>query len=272
MSTEVVPYESPDFGSIRTIDEDGDIYFVASDVAKVLGQREAERMTRYLFDDEKAIRRVQTPGGEQEVTVITEPGFYHALNNRRTNSMADADARARVEAFQRWVTHEVLPSIRKTGAYANPQFAPTPEERFALALKDADVVIANMRARMESMAAENEEMRPKAELADAMLGSEDTILVRELANLITQAGFPMRQKDLFERLRDEGFLIRANTRDRNQPTRYSIDHGLMEVREGTFQKYGRTCISRTPRITPKGQAYFLNRYACARTLAVDADG
>lgn len=263
MSTEIGIYESPGFGSIRTVVIEGKTWFVAVDIARNLAYRTAAELTRLLPDDEKGYSTLSTPGGEQKVSVLSEAGVYRACVTRTTAYIKDTATRERVEAFQRWVLHEVLPKLRESGFYLNAAPSQLDDASFEQLMSYA---LAAANARVVRLQAENEAMRPKVELADAMLGSKDTILVRELAQLLTQAGYSIGANQLFERLRNEGYLIKAKAHDENQPTRKAIRLGLFEVRECPVVIGGVTCIKRTPRVTPKGQAYFLERYAGARAL------
>lgn len=166
MTSDIRVFKNNGFGSIRVFEENGEVWFVASDVAKALGYREAEKMTRYLSKDERGTRKAgssQVDGVVRRVTTINEPGFYHALNMRRTACMKDPEARARVEGFQRWVNHEVLPSIRRNGAYINPAGAESFEDLMARALQAADEVLARRERRIKALQAENEAMQPKGQ-------------------------------------------------------------------------------------------------------------
>ncbi|MCC5781422.1 hypothetical protein CRM73_00365 [Kocuria sp. CCUG 69068] len=118
MSTTMKRFEYISGDQLRVVTVDGEPWFVATDVATVLGHRDAATMTRSLDDDEKGTHQTRTLGGAQTVTVITEAGLYRAILQRQTGRMVEASTRAQVKAFQRWVTHDVLPQIRRTGAYA----------------------------------------------------------------------------------------------------------------------------------------------------------
>ncbi len=114
--TAITPFHYGD-EQVRTYEEDGQVWFIAIDIARILGYKDATHLTRILDHDEKGLRSVETPGGEQTLSTISEAGLFHALNS------------ARVEAarpFKRWVNHEVLPSIRRTGSYSLPGAAPAP--------------------------------------------------------------------------------------------------------------------------------------------------
>lgn len=263
MTSELTVYESGDFGSIRAFEEDGQVWFVASDVAKTLGYREAEKMTRSLEEDEKDTRTVGTPGGNQEMTVVNEPGLYHAILMRKAACVKDPYARGNVERFQRWVTHEVLPAIRRTGSYGNPLYAPTFEERMALALRDAADVLARREARIRALEESNEAMRPMAELGEAVSSSDATISMGELARLLRRNGCAWAGRNrLFARMREDGYLMGRSSGAWNQPKQRYVDQGLFEVAERTYpKKDGTSGVNFQTRVTGRGQAHFLSRYA-----------
>lgn len=254
MTSEITVYESSDFGSIRAFEEDGEVYVVADDLAKSLGYHEAKDMVRSLEADEFTRHTVPGNRGNREANVVNEAGVYHAILMRKTACVKDPVARERVESFQRWVTHEVLPSIRRNGAYVNPYGAESFDELMARALAAANEVLARREARIR-------EMRPKAALGEAVSASTDAIPVGDLARLLHQNGCEWSGRNrLYERLRDDGYLIRGGA-ERNRPLQRWVDRGLFEVQESTYRGPDGTHVSFTTRVTPKGQAHFLRRYA-----------
>lgn len=256
----IMAFENAEFGRIRAVSENGEPWFVASDVSEVLGYRTAYDMTRNLFEDEKGTQIVRTPGGNQQMAIVNEPGFYHAVMQRRSSWVKDDDARHRVEAFQRWVTHEVLPAIRKTGGYIAAKPDETPEETMARALRIADETMRRQRERIEGLAAENAELRPKALFADAVAASDGTCLVGELAKMLRQNGVDIGQNRLFAWLRDNGWLGKSGC-NRNVPTQRAMDMGLFRIKEtAVTHSDGHVTVTRTPKVTGKGQAYFVNRF------------
>lgn len=162
--------------------------------------------------------------------------------------------------FKRWVTAEVLPSIRRHGAYMTP-------ETIERALTDPDTIIRlatalkDEREKNKALASENEVNRPKALFADSVATSKSSILVGELAKLLKQNGVDIGQNRLFERLRNEGYLIRRNGTDYNMPTQKSMELGLFEIKETVVSHAdGHTSISKTPKVTGKGQLFFVNKF------------
>lgn len=254
---DIQPFSFEGF-DVRTIAEDEAGLFVASDIAKILGHRDAANLTRTLDDDEKGTREVSTLRGVQNMTVITEAGLYRAILNRELGYL-DGEQKEFVRRFQRWVTHEVLPSIRKHGAYAteatidrilaNPDFG----IKLLTDLKEE-------RAKRTEAESQVRELEPKALFADAVAASDGTCLVGELAKMLRQNGLDIGQNRLFRLLRDDGFLGKsgANT---NVPTQKAMELGLFRIKEtAVTHSDGHVTISRTPKVTGKGQRYFINRY------------
>lgn len=244
-------FENAAFGTIRTLTEDGEPWFVASDIAKALGYRMASDMNRRLDDDEKGTRSVRTPGGTQEMTVISEAGLYSAVLGSKLPE---------AKAFKRWVTHEVLPAIRRDGGYMAAKPDETPEEIMARALRIADDTMRRQKERIESLSSANAEMRPKALFADAVAASESTCLVGELAKMLRQNGVEIGQNRLFDWLRERGYLGKGGD-NRNVPTQASMDMGLFRIKEtAVTHSDGRVTINRTPKVTGKGQVYFVQKF------------
>ena len=229
---------------VRTItDEHGEPWFVAKDVCDVL-ELGTEQIRR-LDDDEKGLRKVQTPGGSQQVSIISESGLY-ALIMRSNKPQA--------KPFRKWVTAEILPTIRRTGGYIAAQPNETPEQIMAKAILIAQDTIARQQAQIE-------EYRPKALFADAVSASHTSIIVGELAKLLRQNGVEIGQNRLFAELREEGFLIRRQGTDYNMPTQRSMEMGLFEIKErAVSDQNGVVRVTKTPKVTGKGQVYFVNRY------------
>lgn len=257
----IMAFENAEFGTIRAVSEGGEPWFVAKDVATVLGYSSVGAMNRTLFDDEKGVRILHTPGGDQSISTVNEPGFYHAVMQRRSSWVKDDAARQKVESFQRWVTHEVLPAIRRDGGYMAARPDETPEETMARALRIADETMRRQRERIEGLAAENAELRPKALFADAVAASDGTCLVGELAKMLRQNGVDIGQNRLFAWLRDNGWLGKSGC-NRNVPTQKAMDMGLFRIKEtAVTHSDGHVTVTRTPKVTGKGQRYFVGKFA-----------
>lgn len=240
------------------------VEIVASDLAKQLGYRMASDMTRHLDEDEKGTRLVRTPGGEQEIATVTEAGMYRAIVTRQTGRMTDESRRTTIRAFQRWVTHEVLPMIRQRGGYLTPEAA---EE----ALTDPDFIIRlatdlkRERAARANLEAQAVADRPKVLFADAVSTSSSEILVGDLAKILRGNGIPVGANRLFTWLRNNGFLIRRDGSDWNMPTQKSMELELFRVKEtAVVHSDGHTSLSKTPKVTGKGQQYFIDGFLSGR--------
>ena len=244
---------------IRFIAED-EPTVVAADLAKILGIRDAANLARTLDDDEKGTREVSTPSGVQKMTVVTESGMYSAILKREAAYVKDPEARAKVKRFQRWVTHEVLPSIRRHGAYATDATIDSiiDDPDFGIRLLETLKTERDARRKAEQTI---EEQRPKVLFADAVSASDGTCLVGELAKMLTQAGCVTGQNRLFARLREDGYLGKSG-QNRNVPLQRWVEQGLFRIKEtAVTHADGHVTINRTTKVTGRGQTYFLRRYA-----------
>jgi len=246
MDNNITIYKNNQFGEIRTIGE----FFIAQDICKALSLDDVSKACSRLDDDEKLIRTLFVSGQNRQVLLINESGLYHLIMTSRLD---------KAKEFRRWVTSEVLPGIRKHGMYATPDAA----EQM---LNDPDMMIRILegykaeRAKRASVEMKLEEQKPKVLFADAVAGSQTSILIGDLAKLIAQKGVDIGQNRLFEWMRDNGYLMSRGT-SRNVPTQRSIELKVMEIKERTITTPdGRSFISDTPYITGKGQVYFVNKF------------
>lgn len=240
----IIPFSNDQFGTLRAMSVGGEPWFVATDVAKALGYGDATHMTRRLDDDEKGLRSVETPGGKQHVSVISEAGLYNAILGSKVPGAKE---------FKRWVTHEVLPALRRDGAYVASDGTEDDATLMARALIAA-------KRQMDAKDALIAEMRPKALFADAVAASDGTCLVGELAKMLRQNGVKVGQNRLFGWMRRDGYLGSAGSH-RNVPTQRAMEMGLFRIKETAItHSDGHVTISRTPKVTGKGQRYFLERY------------
>ena len=245
MSQEIVKqFSNEQFGELRVVqDEQGEPWFVAKDVCDALGLGRQHDSTRYLDDDEKGEGLVNTSSGVQTMVTVNEPGLYRLILKSR---------KPEAKAFQRWVTHEVLPAIRRDGGYMVARDE-TPEETMARALLIAQSTI-------ERQTAQIAELKPKALFADAVAASDGTCLIGELAKMLRQNGVDLGQNRLFEVLREQGFLGKSGS-NKNVPTQRAMEMGLFRIKETAItHSDGHVTISRTPKVTGKGQVYFLKRF------------
>ncbi|WP_288848306.1 phage antirepressor KilAC domain-containing protein [Mitsuokella jalaludinii] len=234
-------FENPEFGRVRTTVIDGEPWFVAVDVCHALDIGNPSDALNRLDDDERTLVSIEGASNGKPVNGVNEPGLYSLVLGSR---------KPEAKAFKRWITHEVIPAIRKTGGYHVPQ---SPAEQMAQGLLAAQKLLAEKDKRIE-------EMRPKEIFADAVTASKTSILVGGLAKLIKQQGIDIGQKRLFAWMRENGFLIKSGT-EKNMPTQRAMDMKLFEVKEGSFvDGNGVNRITRTTKVTGKGQVYFVNKF------------
>lgn len=244
-------FRSEEFGQLRVADNDGDPWFVAKDVCAALGLDRPSQSTRYLDADEKRVCLVNTPGGAQKMVAVSEAGLYALVLKSRKPEAHD---------FKRWVTHEVLPSIRRKGGYMVARKDETPEEVMARALLLAKEALDRKDKLIAEQGAQIDEMRPKALFADAVAASDGTCLVGELAKMLRQNGVEIGQNRLFSILREDGYLGKSGS-NRNVPTQRAMEMGLFRIKEtAVTHADGHVTINRTPKVTGKGQRYFIERY------------
>ena len=235
-------FESSEFGQVRTTVIDGEPWFVAADVCRALDLGNPTRALDRLDNDERTLISIKGASNGKPVNGVNEPGLYSLVLGSR---------KPEAKAFKRWITHEVIPAIRKTGGYHVPQ---SPEEQMAQGLLAAQKLLAEKDKRIE-------EMRPKEIFADAVSVSKTDILIGDLAKLIKQNGHDIGQKRLFAWLREKGYLIKRKGLDWNMPTQKAMEMKLFRVKETVVTHAdGHTTVSKTPKVTGKGQIYFVNKF------------
>ena len=245
-------FESKEFGSIRTVTINNKPYFVGKDVASILGYSNVrDAIANHVYEDDKGVEKLDTPGGKQNMTVINESGLYALIFGSRLES---------AKRFKHWVTSEVLPSIRKHGAYMTDttleQALTNPDFLIQLATKLKEEQEA--RKKLEEQA---ERDKPHTILGRAITTANTSILVGDLAKLAKQNGVNTGAKRMFEWMRENGYLIKRKGTDWNLPTQRSMEMGLFEIKESVHVD-GNGCnkITRTPKVTGKGQEYFINKF------------
>lgn len=240
-------FQSKEFGKVRTLVKGGEPWFVASDVCESLGLSNPTVSVNRLDADERSKFNL---GRQGEVNTVNEYGLYNLVLGSR---------KPEAKAFKRWITHEVIPTIRKHGGYLTPdkveEILTNPDAIIRLATQ-----LKEERAKREAAEKVIEEQRPKALFADAVSASKTSILIGALAKLIRQNGVDVGQKRLFEWLRKKGYLIKSGN-DKNMPTQRSMEQGLFEVKEGSYvDGDGVNRITRTTKVTGKGQLFFVNKF------------
>jgi anti-repressor protein len=240
-------FEKKEFGQLRVIGIDSEPWFAGKDVAEALGYADTNKaIAMHVESEDKLNDKTALSLGQRGGWFINESGIYSLILSSKLPT---------AKKFKRWVTYEVLPSIRKTGGYIAGQEELSDEELIAKALEVAH-------RKIEEKEKQINEMKPKALFADAVSASDRSILIGEMAKILRQNGIEnMGQNRLFEWMRDNGFLIKGNRSDRNMPTQRAMEMGLFEIKETTIvHSDGHTTINKTPKVTGKGQAYFVNRF------------
>lgn len=239
-------FNNEQFGNVRAMSLNDEPWFVAKDVCDVLGIK-----TNHLredgrgLDDDEVMNLPNWEVGGKAPLIVSEAGFYKLVMRSR---------KPEVKAFQRWVTHEVLPAIRRTGGYMVAKQDETPEQIMARAILVAQDTI-------ERQKREIAELKPKALFADAVAASDGTCLVGELAKMLKQNGVSIGQNRLFSWLRENGYLGKTGS-NRNVPTQRSMEQGLFRIKEtAVTHSDGHVTINRTPKVTGKGQRYFIEAFA-----------
>ena len=241
-------FKSAEFGSVRTVTIGEEPYFVGKDVADALGYSNTRKaLADHVGEDDKTdgVTIRDSIGREQNPVLINESGLYSLILSSKLES---------AKRFKRWVTSEVLPSIRKSGGYIAGQEQMSDSELMAKALLVAQRQIDERNAQIERM-------KPKEIFADAVSASQTTILIGELAKLIRQNGVDIGQNRLFSWLRENGYLVKRKGTDYNQPTQKSADLGILTTKETIIaHSNGSTEIKKTVKVTGKGQQYFINKF------------
>ncbi|TCL74189.1 prophage antirepressor-like protein [Hydrogenispora ethanolica] len=235
---------------VRVVERNGEPWFVAKDVCDILEIGNPTMALQRLNNSMKGVSSIETLGGTQVLNVISEAGVYKLVFTSR---------KPEAERFTDWVASEVIPSIRKHGAYLTPA-------KIEEVLLNPDTIIRlatdlkQERQKRIELEEKIEDQKSKVLFADAVTTSKSSVLVGELAKILKQNGIEIGQNRLFEWLREEGYLCKAGE-NYNLPTQYSMELELMEIKKVTINNPdGSSRITRTPKITGKGQVYFVNKF------------
>ena len=246
---ELQVFNNNEFGQLRTINIDGKDYFVGKDIALALGySNPRDAISRHC---KGVVKHDSFKESGQLIALITEGDMYRLITHSKLPT---------AEKFEEWVFDEVLPSIRKHGMYAT-------ENTIDNILNDPDFGIRLLtelkeeKAKRKAVEEENKNNKPKVIFADAVVTSQTSILVGELAKILKQNDIEIGEKRLFKWLRDNGYLIKRNGSDYNMPTQKSVDLGVIEIKERAINNPdGSVRVTKTPKVTGKGQQYFINKF------------
>jgi anti-repressor protein len=250
MNNNITIFNNNQFGQIRTIVNNDEVWFVAKDVCEALNLGNSREAISKLDNDEKGAEKVDTLGGLQQMSIINESGLYTLVI--RSNM-------PKAKEFRKWVTSDVIPSIRKNGMYATPQ---TVDQM----LNDPDAMISILqqikreRENNTKLQTQIEQQKPRVLFSRCVEGSDSSILIGDLAKLIAQNNVDVGQNRLFQWMRLNGYLM-AYGNSYNTPTQRSIELGVLEMKERIINyPDGRSMTTITPYVTGKGQVYFINKF------------
>ena len=245
---DLITFNNPKFGEVRTVEQNGEPWFVGKDVAVILGYTNPSKALTDHVDDEDKLNNETLPSlGQRVVWLINESGLYSLILSSKLPT---------ARAFKRWVTSEVLPSLRKHGLYAADELLNNPD-----LMIEAMQALKAERVKNQQLNAKVQQDAPKVLFADSVPASHTSILVYDLAKLIRQNGVDIGGNRLFAWLREHGYLVRRKGTDYNMPTQRSMELGLFEVKETVITHAdGHTSVNRTPKVTGKGQVYFVNKF------------
>lgn len=250
--TDIQIFSNPQFGEIRTLaDEANEPLFCAADVCKALGYANPrDAISRHVDEGDVAKHDTPTVSGVQTMTFVNESGLYSLIFGSKLDS---------AKVFKKWVTSDVLPTIRKHGVYATPQtidnLLADPDNAIKVfqTLKEERQLRQIAEAKIEADA-------PKVLFADAVVGSKSTCLIGELAKIISQNGYPIGQNRLFQWMRENGYLGKHGERY-NIPNQQYVEMGLFELKKGVRSgNDGVMKVTMTTKVTGKGQSYFINKF------------
>lgn len=255
---ELQTFTSAAFGSVRIIDKGGQPWFVGKDVADILGYSNSSKaIPQHVDEEDRQKQNLPTAQNGKLVAaswLINESGLYSLILSSKM---------PKAKEFKRWVTSEVIPAIRKHGGYLTA-------DKIEQALTDPDTIIKlattlkEERAARQQAEASLQAAKPKVLFADAVSASDSTILIGDLAKLIKQNGHPIGQKRLFNWMREQGYLIKRAGADYNSPTQRAMEMGLFKIKETAISHSdGHVSVSKTTKVTGKGQQYFINKFCGA---------
>ena len=244
---EIKIFDNPEFGKVRTTEINGEPYLVGKDVAEILGySNPRDALSKHVDDEDKATVAIHDGSQNRNLTTINESGLYSLILSSKL---------PKAKEFKHWVTSEVLPSIRKHGAYAVDELLNDPE--FAIKTFTA---LKEERERSKRLSEQIEADKPKVIFADSVSAAKSSILVGDLAKLLKQNGINIGQNRLFEWLRQKGYLIKGGS-SKNMPTQKAAEMGLFEVKVSTVNNPdGSIRETKTTKVTGKGQVYFVNKF------------
>lgn len=245
---EIKIFSNPQFGNIRTAGTPDSPLFCLADVCKALDLRQND-VVRRIDKGVVSTHPLQTAGGTQMANFVNEDGLYDVILDSR---------KPEAKVFRKWVTSEVLPTIRKTGQYGSYEVPKTFAEALLLAAKNQQKIEEQQRMIAEKQM-QIEKDAPKVLFTDAVVGSKSSVLIGELAKMLSVNGYTIGQNRLFALLREQGYLGKSGEYY-NIPNQAYIEQGLFELKKTTHSENGIMKTSTTTKVTGKGQVYFINKF------------
>lgn len=254
MDNKLMIFENKDFGEIQIIEENQKYKFEATGIARLLGYANPRDAIQRHCKRDGVVKHdvIDNLGRKQEKNFISEGNLYRLITHSK---LPDA------EKFEKWVFDEILPSIRKTGGYIAGEENFTEDELILKAMNVLNAKVENLRNENKLLEGQIEEQKPKVLFANSVETSKTSVLIGELAKIIKQNGYDIGQKRLFDWLRNNGYLITRRGTEYNMPTQKSMNLGLFEIKESSvMHSDGHISISKTPKVTGKGQIYFISKF------------
>lgn len=252
-------FNSPEFGQVRIVQQNGEPWFVGKDIADILGYSNSSKaIPQHVDEEDRQKQNLPTAQNGKLVAaswLINESGLYSLILSSKM---------PKAKEFKRWVTSEVIPAIRKTGGYIAGSENMTDAEIMAKAVLVAQSTIRQRDQRIKELESDVAAAKPKVLFADAVSASDSTILIGDLAKILKQNGHPIGQKRLFCWMREQGYLIKRAGADYNSPTQRAMEMGLFKIKETAISHSdGHVSVSKTTKVTGKGQQYFINKFCGA---------
>lgn len=252
-------FNSPEFGQVRIVQQNGEPWFVGKDIADILGYSNSSKaIPQHVDEEDRQKQNLPTAQNGKLVAaswLINESGLYSLILSSKM---------PKAKEFKRWVTSEVIPAIRKTGGYIAGSENMTDAEIMAKAVLVAQSTIRQRDQRIKELESDVAAAKPKVLFADAVSASDSTILIGDLAKILKQNGHPIGQKRLFNWMREQGYLIKRAGADYNSPTQRAMEMGLFKIKETAISHSdGHVSVSKTTKVTGKGQQYFINKFCGA---------
>lgn len=246
-------FQNPNFGAIRTVTVDNQSWFVGKDIASALGYKVGYKAVRDHVDESDILKQdiIDAMNRKQETLLINETGLFDLMISSRL---------PQAKNFRKWITKDVLPAIHSTGGYIHTNDNMTNEDIMARALLIAQKTMEEHKKRIEVLVEDNKRMQPKVLFAESIMDSPDLISIGEMAKILKQNGHDIGQNRLFSWLRDNDYLMKD--KDGNHvPTQKAMNLKVFRVTEYSYKtKYNTDKLVKTPKVTTKGQAYFLNKF------------